>query len=186
MSGTGSDHGSDAPHAVIVMGVSGSGKSTLGVMLARGLDLPFLEGDDYHLPASVEKMRAGRPLTDEDRWPWLDALGAAIGQQARKHGAAVASCSALKQSYRARLAAAAKLPITFVLLDLDRQALVQRLNDRAGHFMPASLIDAQLETLERPEAGEAAIVLDASESSERLYERILAALKARGQTGGES
>jgi len=168
----------NGPHVIIVMGVSGSGKSTLGRMLADMLACPFLEGDDYHLPASVAKMSAGLPLTDDDRWPWLDDLGAALGRAATDHGRAVASCSALKRSYRARLEIAAAAPITFVLPDLDRQELVRRLNQRPGHFMPASLIDTQLETLERPEAGEPAILLDGREPVAMLCERVLAALEA--------
>lgn len=167
--------------AVVVMGVSGSGKSTLGALLARTLGCPFLEGDEYHLPASVAKMSAGLPLTDEDRWPWLDDLGAALHRAVIDHGGAVASCSALKRSYRARLEVAAGMPITFVLLDLDRQELVRRLNDRPGHFMPASLIDTQLETLEHPQDGESAIVLDACEPLERLCERVRAALEAESR-----
>jgi gluconokinase len=164
-------------HAIVVMGVSGSGKSTLGGMLAETLGCPFLEGDEYHLPASVAKMSAGLPLTDEDRWPWLDELGAALHRAAFDQGCAVASCSALKRSYRARLEVATEMPITFVLLDLDRQELVRRLNDRPGHFMPASLIDTQLGTLEQPQDGESAIVLDACEPPERLCERVRAALE---------
>lgn len=153
------------------MGVSGCGKSTLGALLARQLDCPFLEGDDFHAPEAVAKMRAGQPLDDEDRWPWLDRLGAAVAQALASRGAVVAACSALRRSYRERLrAAVAPTPMRFVLLDADHDELVRRLTGRLGHYMPASLLDSQLTTLERPHADEAVFTLDAAASPERLCE----------------
>lgn len=164
--------------AVIVMGVSGSGKSTLGGRLAEALDCAFLEGDAFHDPGAVAKMRAGVPLTDEDRWPWLDRLGSAIGAALGEGGAVVAGCSALRRAYRERLREAIGGPVRFVLLDGDREALLQRLSSRTGHFMPASLLDSQLATLERPGADETAVTLDASAPLGQLCEVALAWLAA--------
>ncbi|MDP1027326.1 gluconokinase [Sphingomonas sp. KR1UV-12] len=144
------------------MGVSGSGKSTLGARLAHAYDCPFLEGDDFHAVAAVDKMRAGHPLTDEDRWPWLDRLGHALAAAAAEHGRAVAACSALRRVYRERLEAAVGGATRFVLLDNDRDVLARRLADRPDHYMPASLLDSQLATLERPGADEPALILDSN------------------------
>jgi|EndMetStandDraft_6_1072998.scaffolds.fasta_scaffold49386_2 gluconokinase len=154
--------------AVIAMGVSGSGKSTLGALLAQRLDCPFLEGDDFHDARAVAKMRAGQPLDDEDRWPWLDRLGAAIGDTLASGGAVVAACSALRRRYRERLREAIPVPTRFVLLDASHDELLRRLSQRSGHYMPASLLDSQLATLERPGADETVFTLDAAEPPERL------------------
>jgi gluconokinase len=143
--------------AIIIMGVSGSGKSTLATLLGTQLDCPFFEGDSFHSEANVAKMRSGEPLTDADRWPWLDTLGAAIGKAVAEEGIAVAACSALKRSYRDRLRAAIGAPTRFVLLEVGRDELVRRLNNRPGHYMPASLIDSQLAILERPGRDEQAM-----------------------------
>lgn len=165
--------------AVIVMGVSGSGKSTLGAALAAAIGCPFLEGDAYHDEAAVAKMRSGEPLCDEDRWPWLDRVGAAVGRAVGEHGVAVAACSALKRRYRDRLIAAIATPVRFVLLDNDRAELERRLAGRARHYMPPSLLDSQLATLERPTADEAAAPFDAGAPPERLQAEILAWLRQR-------
>ncbi|WP_019516792.1 gluconokinase [Sphingomonas sp. Mn802worker] len=150
------------------MGVSGSGKSTLGSLLARALDCPFLEGDDFHSVEAIAKMRAGHPLSDVDRWPWLDRLGEAVGTAARTHGRAVATCSALKRRYRDRLIAATAGSVRFVLLDTDRDELVERLQHRAHHYMPASLLDSQLDSLELPAPDEPVLALDAHHSPSEL------------------
>jgi gluconokinase len=107
-------------------------------------------------------MRAGIPLTDDDRWPWLDRLGRAIGAAVENHGIAVASCSALKRIYRNRLRETITAPVRFVLLDGSREELLLRMTHRPGHYMPPSLLSSQLDTLERPQADEDAIVIDAS------------------------
>lgn len=150
------------------MGVSGCGKSTLGSHIAGRLERPFLEGDDFHSARSIAKMRSGRPLCDEDRWPWLDRLGKAIGAAVATEGFAIGACSALKRSYRERLRAAAKTPLLFVLLEADRTELELRLAKRPGHFMPAKLLDSQLASLERPDADEAAIVFNAYRPVDQL------------------
>lgn len=148
-----------SPVAVIVMGVSGCGKSTLGALLAEALDCPFLEGDSFHSAEAIEKMRGGQPLTDEDRWPWLDRLGQALADAVVTHGVAVAACSALRKGYRDRLLTAVGGHARFILLDNSREELLARLKNRPGHYMPASLLDSQLETLEQPLGEEPAITL---------------------------
>ncbi|WP_434403468.1 gluconokinase [Sphingobium sp. DN12] len=160
--------------AIIVMGVSGCGKSTLGAMLAQALDCPFLEGDSYHSAAAVEKMRGGEALTDADRWPWLDRLGAAIAGTVAAQGVAVAACSALKRTYRDRLRAAIGVPVHFILLDNDRDELLARLGNRPGHYMPASLLDSQLATLEPPLPEEGAMILTTNVPASELRDRALA------------
>lgn len=162
------------PMAVVVMGVSGSGKSTLGAALAQSLGCRFLEGDAFHDADAVGKMAAGHPLTDDDRWPWLDRLGTAIGAAVTADGRVVAACSALRRSYRERLSAAVAAPVRFVLLDHDRGELLHRMAHRPGHYMPASLLDSQLATLERPAADECATTLDAAETPDTLVRTVLA------------
>ena len=150
------------PLSIIVMGVSGSGKSTLAKALADSAPCPFLEGDEFHSPASVQKMRAGTALTDDDRWAWLERLGRAIGTAVAGHGIAVASCSSLKRIYRDRLRETIAIPTCFVLLEASREELTRRMTHRAGHYMPVTLLDSQLATLERPESDELAITVDAN------------------------
>jgi gluconokinase len=162
-----------APRAIVVMGVSGSGKSTLSARLGERLCCPVLEGDSYHSAESVAKMQAGHALTDADRWPWLDRLGAAIGDAARDGGVAVAACSALKRVYRERLEAAAAMPLHFVLLDTGAAEIARRMESRAGHYMPPSLLASQLATLERPAPDERAITLDASRAPDELSVAVL-------------
>ncbi|EQB15389.1 hypothetical protein L284_12180 [Novosphingobium lindaniclasticum LE124] len=164
--------------AIIVMGVSGCGKSTLGALLAEALDCVFLEGDAFHSPEAVEKMRAGRPLTDEDRWPWLDRLGAAADQAVEDRGQAIVACSALRFVYRDRLRRAIGAPARFVLLEASRENLWARLESRPGHYMPASLLDSQLATLEAPLAGEKAVVLTSNQAPEILRDIILSQLRS--------
>lgn len=166
--------------AVIVMGVSGSGKSTLGAALARELDCPFLEADDFHAPESVAKMSAGIPLTDDDRWPWLDRLGAAIDGEVAGHGIAVATCSALKKAYRDRLRGSIRAPVGFVLPDVAPEELLRRMEARTHHYMPPSLLTSQLATLEPLLPDELAITLDARQPPEALCEQTIAWLKTHG------
>jgi len=158
----------EQPAAIIVMGVSGSGKSTLGALLADQLGCPFIEGDELHDAASVAKMRSGKPLDDSDRWPWLDRLAMALRESALEHGLVVAACSALKYRYRERLSAVANVPLSFILLETDREELWRRLDSRKDHYMPASLLTSQLDALERPSANERALILDSASSPEAL------------------
>ncbi|MGO1163226.1 gluconokinase [Brucella pseudogrignonensis] len=138
---------------IIVMGVSGSGKSTVGEKLAEALNLPFLEGDSLHPQSNVDKMLAGIPLQDEDRWPWLEQIGERL---AAAHDGIVVSCSSLKKSYRDRMRAACGGPLMFVFLDGSFDILHQHMGQRTGHFMPVKMLESQLATLESP-VGEALV-----------------------------
>jgi gluconokinase len=167
------------PLAITVMGVSGSGKSTLGALLAGRLGCTFLEGDSFHSTQNVEKMRSGIPLTDTDRWPWLDRLGTAMGEAVGRDGLVIAACSALKRAYRERLAASSHQPMVFILPNTTTAELTRRLEARPGHYMPPSLLDSQLATLEMPEPDEKALVLDAGACPEELARQAMAWLTYR-------
>lgn len=158
--------GGGAVPRVVVMGVSGSGKSTVGWLLARRLDVAFVDADGLHPPANVAKMTAGEPLTDADRLPWLRAVAAEL---AAAPAGAVVACSALRRRYRDVLRDGAP-GVTFVHLDGSRDVLAARLAARLDHFMPASLLDSQLATLEPLDADEAGVVLDVGETPDRLAE----------------
>ena len=147
---------------VVVMGVSGSGKTTVGAALADALGLRFVDGDALHPAANVAKMAAGIPLGDADRAPWLDAIGAVLAA-----GPVVVACSALKRAYRDRLRAAAP-GLQLVFLDGDRALLASRMAARPGHFMPTSLLDSQLATLERPDHDEHALTADIAPPAEEI------------------
>lgn len=146
------------PLQVVVMGVCGCGKTTVGRALAQRLKLRYVEGDDLHPPANVERMRAGTPLTDADRLGWLQAVGAELA----RGDAVLASCSALKRSYRDLLRGAAP-ELRLVHLHAAPELLAARLQSRQGHYMPASLLDSQLQTLEPPLEDESPIRLDAAQ-----------------------
>jgi len=141
---------------LVVMGVTGTGKSTVAGLLAGLLGWDLEEGDDLHPDANVAKMRAGHPLTDEDRWPWLDRIAAWIQVHTQSGTPGIITCSSLKRSYRDRLRGPG---VVFVHLDGTREELQARLNRRRDHFMPASLLDSQLQTLEPLEADERGVVI---------------------------
>jgi carbohydrate kinase (thermoresistant glucokinase family) len=132
----------------IVMGVSGSGKTTVGKLLAKKLDLPFYDADDFHPKQNVQKMEAGEPLTDQDREPWLNHLSEMITRWNSNSGAVLA-CSALKESYRLTLKAGDN-NVQFVFLDGDIDLIRKRMKSRKGHYMPSSLLESQFEALEMP------------------------------------
>ena len=147
---------------VLVMGVAGSGKSTVGAALAATLGVRFVDGDALHPPANVAKMAAGTPLDDADRAPWLDAIATVLAS-----GPVVVACSALRRRYRDRLRAAAP-ELELVFLDGSRELLAHRLAERLHEFMPQSLLDSQLATLEIPAPDEHAIRLDIALSVDEL------------------
>jgi len=162
--------------AIVVMGVSGSGKTTVGVRLANALRAQFIDGDDLHTDAARAKMKSGHPLTDEDRWPWLDRIGAALAQGRRT----VVACSALRRAYRDVLLGgrpAARLVFLQVSHDQDED----RLTARHGHFFPAKLLDSQFAALEMPQDSERAVVPAAGGSPADVVADIIAAL---GLTAG--
>ena len=146
--------------AVIVMGVTSCGKTSVGEGLASELGCPFIEGDKLHPASNIAKMSAGTPLSDTDRWPWLEIIGKAMKADCGKGHGVVASCSALKKAYRRKLAEAVEQPIAFIHLYGSRDLLAARMADRKGHFMPTSLLDSQLATIEVPGPDEPALHLD--------------------------
>lgn len=156
------------------MGVSGVGKSTVGALLAAALRVPFADADAFHPAANVAKMRAGTPLTDDDRWPWLDAIGAWL--DAHPAGAVV-TCSALKRVYRDRLLAA-RPAVRLLYLHGEPALVMARQAAREGHFMPASLMASQYATLEPPGAEEGALALALDAPPEAIVAAALAALTA--------
>ncbi|SFF19935.1 gluconokinase [Streptomyces mirabilis] len=166
------------PHVVVVMGVAGTGKTTIGPLLAARLGVPYAEGDDFHPQANIAKMSAGTPLTDEDRWPWLDAIGRWVHDRRGLGG--VVSSSALKRSYRDRLRAEAP-GVVFVHLTGDRALIEDRMSHRQGHFMPTALLDSQFATLQPLEADEAGVSVDVSGDPGEITERAVAALQGLAQ-----
>ena len=162
---------------IIAMGVSSSGKSTVGQSIARRLHVPFLDGDGYHPPANVEKMRSGTPLTDEDRWPWLEKLAQALQEAADRKGASVGACSALKKVYRDYLVEKAGEPILFVYLDGSREIIGERMARRQHEYMPTSLLDSQFATLEVPDpAIENVLPVPVTDSVETITRTVLKSL----------
>jgi carbohydrate kinase (thermoresistant glucokinase family) len=165
-----------APLHLVVMGVSGCGKSSVGRRIAAAQGLDFIEGDGLHPPANVAKMAAGTPLTDDDRAGWLQAIGARLAQ-ARDGGAGlVVSCSALKRAYRDGLRAACP-GLRFVHLHGPAELLRRRMLSRSGHYMPPSLLDSQLATLQPPAADEDAVTLDVTPPTEAVLAAALAWLR---------
>jgi gluconokinase len=157
---------------VVLMGVSGSGKTTVGQRFAEAVGWAFEEGDRWHPPANVEKMRAGTPLSDDDRWPWLDALSAAIGEWIAADRRTVLACSALKQSYRERLARG-RSEVAFAWLRGSRELIAERIARRRHAYMPPTLLPSQLATLEAPTG---ATVLDIEQDPDHLVEQLRRAL----------
>ncbi len=159
---------------IVVMGVSGSGKSTAGQAMARQLHAPFLDGDQFHPPANVEKMRAGIPLTDDDRWPWLDRLAKALCEAAEPKGVAVGACSALRRQYRDFLVEKAGEPILFVYLHGSKELIASRMETRKHEYMPATLLDSQFATLEVPDPDvENVLAVPITDSVDKLTRTVL-------------
>ncbi|MGZ5195718.1 MAG: gluconokinase [Ramlibacter sp.] len=162
------------PLHVVVMGVSGAGKSAAGEELAKALGLPLVEGDEFHPPRNIEKMRQGLPLGDDDRAGWLDRLGQEL---VRHPQGAVLACSALKRAYRDKLRHAVPA-LRFVHLDLAQEQAQQRVAARGGHFYPTSLVASQFDALEDPSAEAGVLVVDASLPPEEVTQRAAEWLKA--------
>jgi carbohydrate kinase (thermoresistant glucokinase family) len=160
---------------LVVMGVSGSGKSTIAEPLAQRLGWPFEEGDTLHPAANVAKMKAGIPLDDADRAPWLTAIAGWIAERLRAGTGGVVTCSALRRAYRDRLREAGS-GVTFVFLEGSKPIIAARMAARHGHFMPAALLDSQFATLEVPTPDEHAIVVDVDQTVERQVDEIVAAV----------
>lgn len=158
----------------VVMGVSGSGKTVIGTMLAKALDLEFVEGDDLHSPENVQRMAAGIPLTDENRRGWLNAIAERLRAAQRAGVGMVVACSALKRSYRDLLRTTGAGDVRFVYLAGDRALLGERLAQRRGHFMPPALLTSQIATLEEPSPDEQAWVCDIRETPEIIVSDLVA------------
>lgn len=161
---------------MVVMGVSGCGKSSVGEALGALLGIPYFDGDDLHPAENVAKMAAGVPLTDADRWPWLDRVAAVLAERAP----VIVGCSALKRAYRDRIRAGAGGPVRFVHLAGSRAVIEDRMTARTGHFMPAALLDSQFATLEPPGPDEA-LTLDVA-----LPVAVIAARAADWLRGGRA
>ena len=159
---------------LIIFGVSGAGKTTVGELLARELGWRFLEADDFHPAANVEKMRNGCPLTDEDRWPWLDDLREQIKKSLDAEENTVLACSALKRAYRDRLRVSDK--VKFVLLCGDHALVEQQLSGRRGHFMNPELLQSQFDDLEEPQPDENAVKIQLGRTPQEIVEEIKAKL----------
>ena len=155
---------------IVVMGVSGSGKSTVGAALAQRLRVPFADADDFHPEANVAKMSAGHALNDEDRYPWLDAIGDWLAEHCGAGG--VMSCSALKRKYRDQLRKHCPR-VHFLHLSGSPEVIGRRQASRPGHFMPASLLASQFDTLEPLEADEHGVVVDVDQDIDAVVENYL-------------
>jgi gluconokinase len=163
---------------LVVMGVSGSGKTAVAQRLAEELGWPFLEGDDLHPEANIAKMTSGEPLTDEDRMPWLRRIATWVEERLDAGGSGVVTCSALKRSYREVLDPRGER-VLFVHLTGSRGTLEERLGRRAGHFMPSTLLDSQLETLEEPGPDEPAVQVRVEQPLDQVVAAVLAVVADR-------
>src|SRR4051794_8501575 len=156
--------------AIVVFGVSGAGKTVVGRLLAKNLGWTFFDADDFHSAANVEKMRAGIPLTDADRQPWLDRMRDLLEEQSAAGEKTVMACSALKTAYRARLRV--RSGIEFVYLKANVPLIEERLRQRRGHFMNADLLRSQFADLEEPEQSEAALTIEAALTPQEIVNEI--------------
>lgn len=161
----------------VVMGVAGCGKSSIGEALAEKLGGLYLDGDAYHPAENVAKMSRGEPLTDDDRWPWLERFAR---EMRKREGIVVGGCSALKRAYRACITRAAGEKTTFVHLSGSRELIRARMDARTGHFMPVSLLDSQFATLEPPGADEDAVTVEIDAPVDAIVARAMTALKTGG------
>ncbi|HWE73747.1 MAG TPA: gluconokinase [Stellaceae bacterium] len=165
------------PFFLVVMGVSGAGKSTLAAGLATALSVPLKEGDTLHPATNVAKMKAGQPLSDEDRAPWLARIKAWIDTELDRGRSGIVTCSALKRAYRDVLRAN-RANIVFVFIDGEENLIRERLQKRRGHFMPADLLASQFATLEPPAADEHPIIVSAADTPEAQVRKAIAILSA--------
>jgi gluconokinase len=161
------------PQAVILMGVAGSGKTAVGLQVAKKLDWIFLDADNFHPPANIEKMKHGIPLNDEDRAPWLQRLHDELQQQMTDGHSVILACSALKESYRTVLRDETTPP-TFVYLDVDLETIRDRLQHRTAHFFPKELMESQFAALEKPKD---AVIVDARKSLDEVVNQVIQALE---------
>jgi gluconokinase len=169
---------SSTPDHVIVMGVSGSGKSTVAKGISTVTGWEFAEGDAFHSDANVAKMRAGEPLTDEDRWPWLESIGSWISSKEQSGESAVITCSALRRVYRDVLCDG-RPHVRFLHITAPSELILDRMEHRPGHYMPASLLPSQLATLEPLQPDEPGVVITNEGTAAVVLDRALSALGLR-------
>lgn len=158
----------------VIMGVSGSGKSTIGQALAAKMGCQFYDGDDFHSPENIAKMESGLPLTDADRWPWLDQLAQLIGDQIRQEEPAVLACSVLKRSYRDRLRQDSE-GLVFIYLRGSFDVIWDRIQDRKDHYMKADMLRSQFDALEEPDEQEALLV-DIDDDADNIISKLIVSL----------
>jgi carbohydrate kinase (thermoresistant glucokinase family) len=159
--------------AIVVMGVSGAGKSTVGRIVAQRLGCAFRDADSFHPQANIEKMAGGHPLTDEDRWPWLEAIAAWIAEHRAAGTSCVVTCSALKRAYRDIVTSRQSDDVRLVHLQGNFLLIEARLKARQGHFMPPALLASQFDALEEPASDEHAITVSIDATPEEIAERVL-------------
>ena len=164
---------------IIIFGVSGAGKTTVGELLARELGWHFFEADDFHSPANIKKMRRGVPLTDDDRWPWLETLRELIKQRVASHENAVLVCSALKRAYRKHLRVSVEVKLVF--LRGDYALVAEQLRHRRGHFMDPGLLRSQFADLEEPQPEEEAVTIELGRTPHELVKEIKTKLNLTSQ-----
>jgi gluconokinase len=162
--------------ALVVMGVSGAGKSTVGKLIAEQLGCPFRDADSFHPKANIEKMSRGQPLTDEDRWPWLQAIAGWIAEHRAAGTTCVVTCSALKRVYRDIVTHRQSADVKLVFLKGTSDLIATRLKARKGHFMPPALLKSQFDTLEEPAIDEQAIIVSIDATPEEIARHTLAQL----------
>jgi gluconokinase len=167
-----SDEAAENPCALVVMGVSGSGKSTIADKLAERLGWTYEDGDKFHPASNIAKMSAGAPLTDEDRWPWLQAIAGEIDRVCKAGQHVVIACSALKRAYRDILVHGRR-DVRFVYLKGTQQLIADRLDGRKGHFMPPGLLASQFKTLEPPDISENPVTVSIDASVETIVDDIV-------------
>ncbi|CFR31036.1 gluconokinase [Yersinia frederiksenii] len=169
-----------AGHSIIVMGVSGSGKTTVGEAVARQIHAKFIDGDDLHPRANIQKMGSGHPLNDEDREPWLERLSDAAYSLHHKNETGIIVCSALKRRYRDRLRKGNQ-GMVFLYLKGSFDVIMERLKARSGHFMPTDLLKSQFDTLEEPNSDEPDVIcVDIDADIDEVVRRCVQALEGRG------
>lgn len=165
------------PPLVVVMGVSGSGKTTIGTLVAHELGVQFIDGDSLHPLENVQKMAAGTPLDDDDRWPWLEIVGRTLHEHGERREGLVVACSALKRAYRERIRSQAPSAL-FLHLDGTLEVLTRRIEGRSGHFMPAALLKSQIETLEPLAQEEGGYVLNIDQPVADMVDDAVTRLRA--------
>lgn len=165
------------PPLVVVMGVSGSGKTTIGTLVAHELGVEFIDGDSLHPLENVQKMAAGTPLDDDDRWPWLEIVGRTLHEHGERREGLVVACSALKRVYRERIRSQAPSAL-FLHLDGTVEVLTRRIEGRSGHFMPAALLESQIETLEPLAQEEGGYVLNIDQPVADMVDDAVTRLRA--------